>query len=102
MVENRKKNSFSTYLLCLIFMLLVAAAIVLLLPVMRELQKKQGELTELNAELNEKREESVRLNTEVADLKQSPAAVEKVAREKFGLVREGERVMKYPAPEKSK
>ena len=102
MVENRKKNSFSTYLLCLIFVLLVAAAIVLLLPVMRELQKKQGELTELNAELNEKREESVRLNTEVADLKQSPAAVEKVAREKFGLVREGEPVMKYPAPEKSK
>ncbi len=102
MAENRKKSSFSAYLLCLVFALLAAGAIALLLPVMRELQKKKSELNQLNTELNEKREESARLNTEVADLKHSPAAVEKVAREKFGLVREGERVMKYSAPEKSK
>ena len=102
MAENRKKRTFSTYLLCLVFALLVAGAAVLLLPVVRELQKKQLELNEVNAELSEKREESARLTTGVADLQHSPAAVEKVAREKFGLVREGERVMKYPAPEKSK
>lgn len=71
-------------------------------PVYRSYQKKQAELGTLNEQLNDKRDESARLNTEVGELSRSPAAVEKVAREKFGLVKDGERVIKYAVPEKDR
>ena len=102
MAENRKKGSMSTYLLLFVLALVFAAAAVLLLPVYRSYQKKQSELGTLNEKLNDRRDESARLSTEVADLTRSPEAVEKVAREKFGLVKEGERVIRYSVPEPEK
>lgn len=102
MAESKRKSTMSTYLLLFVLALVFAAAAVLLLPVYRSYQKKQAELGTLNEKLNDRRDESARLNTEVADLTRSPEAVEKVAREKFGLVREGERVIRYPVPEKDK
>ena len=102
MADNKKKSSVSTYLLIFVLVLVFAAAAVLLLPVYRSYQKKQSELGTLNEKLNDRRDESARLSTEVADLTRSPDAVEKVAREKFGLVKEGERVIRYPVPEKGK
>ena len=74
----------------------------MLWPVYQDYRKKQTELNDLNARLNDRREESARLNTEVADLKRSPEAVEKVAREKFGLVGDNESVIRYQVPEKAK
>ena len=102
MADNKKKSSVSTYLLIFVLVLVFAAAAVLLLPVYRSYQKKQSELGTLNEKLNDRRDESARLSTEVADLTRSPDAVEKVAREKFGLIKEGERVIRYPVPEKEK
>ena len=102
MAENRRKSAVSTYLLLFVLALVFAAAAVLLLPVYRSYQKKQAELGTLNEQLNDKRDESARLNTEVGELSRSPAAVEKVAREKFGLVKDGERVIKYAVPEKDR
>ena len=101
-MENRKKTPASNYLLFFILILVVAAAAVLLLPIYREYQKKQHELSELSERLNERKEERAVLNTDVAALQNSPEAVEKVAREKFDLVRDGETVMKYQLPEKNK
>ena len=102
MAENRRKSAVSAYLLLFVLALVFAAAAVLLLPVYRSYQKKQAELGTLNEQLNDKRDESARLNTEVSELSRSPAAVEKVAREKFGLVKDGERVIKYAVPEKDR
>ncbi len=100
MAEIRKKGAFSSYWLFLLLALILAGAAVVLLPVYRNYQKKQQELRERQEELNAKRDESARLNTEVSDLQSSPGAVEKVARENFGLVKEGERVIRYPQVEK--
>ena len=65
MAENRRKSAVSTYLLLFVLALVFAAAAVLLLPVYRSYQKKQAELGTLNEQLNDKRDESARLNTEV-------------------------------------
>lgn len=72
MADLRKKNStVSAYLLFLVVLLVVAAAAIMLWPVYQDYRKKQTELNDLNARLNDRREESARLNTEVADLKRS-------------------------------
>lgn len=102
MAEPKKKNQTSNYLVYFLLILIVAAAAVFLLPVFRKYQKRQLELSELNRQLDQRKEENAQLNTEVANLRNSPEAVEKVAREKFGLVKDGETVMKYQKPEKSK
>ena len=70
-------------------------------PVYLEQQKKVNELSGLQEELNSKRAVSAELSKEVNALQQSPDAVEKVAREKFKLCREGETVLEYNDPAKS-
>jgi len=100
MAESKRKSTVSTYLLLFVLALIFAAAAVLLLPVYRSYQKKQAELGSLTEQLNDKRDESARLKTDVADLRDSPAAIERVARERFGLAKDGERVIRYPVPEK--
>ncbi len=102
MAEVRKKKTVSNYLLFFVLLLIVAAAAVLLLPVYRNYQNRQAELNSLNARLAEEKIERARLNREVGGLQNSPDTVEKVAREKFGLVRKGESVLKYQSPEKSR
>lgn len=99
--HGRKKSTVSTYLLFFVLILVLAAAAVLLLPVYRDYQKKQQELAEANARLNDRKEERTELSAEVIALGRSPEAVEKVAREKFGLVKEGETVFRYDPPAKS-
>ena len=84
-----------------VLILVIAAAAVLLLPVYRDYQKKQQELAAVKEELNDRKEERTELSTEVTALGRSPEAVEKVAREKFGLVREGETVFRYDPPARS-
>lgn len=102
MTENRGKKPGSTYVLLFVLLLVFAAALVFLLPVYRSYRKKQTELSALNAQLKDKRDESAKLNTEVNELSRSPDAVEKVAREKFGLVKDGEKVIQYAESEKER
>lgn len=103
MAEAKKKtNSSKSYLLYLIIMLALLAGAALLLPVYRNYQKKQAELSALEKTLAEKQAESAELNRQVGALQTSPEAVEKVAREKFGLAREGETIYRYPQPAKVK
>ena len=103
MAEAKKKaNSSKSYLLYLIIMLALLAGAALLLPVYRNYQKKQAELQALEKTLAEKQTESAELNRQVGALQTSPEAIEKVAREKFGLAREGETIYRYPQPIKAK
>ena len=49
-------------------------------------------------ELDEKRVRRAELSREVGELQTSPTAVERVAREKYNLVRDGETVLTFPEP----
>jgi cell division protein FtsB len=96
MAESKKKPASSPYLLYLFIALLLLSGAILLLPVYRDYQKKRVELSVLQKDLAEKQGRSAELNQETAELQTSPGAVEKVAREKFSLSREGETLLTYP------
>jgi cell division protein FtsB len=62
------------------------------LPRMRALEKELAGVKDENAEL---RREAGRLRAEVKDLREDPAAVERIAREQLGLVRKSEVVFQF-------
>jgi cell division protein FtsB len=62
------------------------------MPRMRALDK---ELKGVEAENAELRRDVARLRTEVKDLRENPAAVERIAREQLGLVRKSEVVFQF-------
>ena len=67
------------------------------LPRMRALEKDLVAVEASNAAL---RRDVVRVRTEVKELRESPAAVERIAREQLGLVRKNEIVFQFDAPRK--
>src|SRR5690606_9193503 len=75
---------------------LIAVPVLLLqpqgMPRMRALEK---ELRGVEAENAELRRDVARLRTEVKDLRDNPAAVERIAREQLGLVRKTEVVFQF-------
>ncbi len=98
MAEKRGKTNFWGYILTIFLLLALAAGGAMLLPVYRAKQKKEAELMRLQHIVAEKRAERNSRAQETEALKTSPAAVEKVAREKYRFAREGETVLEYPAP----
>jgi cell division protein FtsB len=62
------------------------------MPRMRALDK---ELKDVEAENAELRRDVARLRTEVKDLRENPAAIERIAREQLGLVRKSEVVFQF-------
>ena len=56
----------------------------------------QAEITQLERELAVLRTQSDKLTTTIDKLRNDPAYIEKLAREDFGYVREGETVLKFP------
>jgi len=58
----------------------------------------KGEIEALEREVAALRVQSDKLAATVVRLRDDPAYVEKYAREDLGLVREGETVLKFPAP----
>ena len=99
--SKKENNSFGFYLTCLFFCLILLGAAVLLLPVWRDYRSKEAELIKLRAELAKLKAERNEKWQEVQALQYSPDAVEKVARERFNLVRPGDKVLEYKLPEKS-
>ena len=96
MERRKKQDSSSSYWLFLLAALVLLAAAALLLPVQREYKMKRQELDGLRRELDSKRANSAVLSKEVSDLQTSPEAVERVAREKYNLCRDGETVLESP------
>lgn len=80
----------------LIFLLIIGA--VLIFPMQRKLSEETSELRRQQKIEEARRAESNRLSSEVAELQNSPEAVEKVAREKFNLCGDGETVLGYETP----
>ena len=93
--------SFGFYLFCLLIFMILLGAAFLLFPVWKDFKNQEKQLAELRAELNALKNDRNEIMKKIADLENSPAAVEKVAREKFKLVRPGDTVLEYPAPRKT-
>lgn len=82
--------------LAVLTMSLIAVPVLVLepqgMPRMRALEK---ELQGVQAENAELRRDVTRLRTEVKELRENPAAVERIAREQLGLVRRSEVVFQF-------
>ena len=82
--------------LAVLTMSLVAVPVLVLqpqgMPRMRALDK---ELRDVEAENADLRRDVARLRAEVKDLREDPAAVERIAREQLGLVRKSEVVFQF-------
>ena len=103
-IDRNSKNAatpWGFYLFCLLLFLILIGAAVLLLPVWKEFKNQEHELAKLREEITSLKNERNEMLKKIADLEKSPDAVEKVAREKFKLVRPGDTVYVYPAPKKS-
>jgi cell division protein FtsB len=75
---------------------LVAVPVLVLEPQgMPRMRALDAELREVESENAELRRDVARLRTEVKDLRENPAAVERIAREQLGLVRKSEVVFQF-------
>ncbi len=75
---------------------LIAVPVLVLQPAgMPRMRALDVELKNVEAENAELRRDVSRLRTEVKDLRESPAAVERIAREQLGLVRKSEVVFQF-------
>ena len=98
-LENRRKRrSAASFFWYFLLLLLLLGAALLLLPVSRDYQRRRAELERGRDQLAALKEERSLRVAEAAALENSPEAVERVARERFKLVKEGETVMLYPVP----
>jgi cell division protein FtsB len=62
------------------------------------MRRKQHEIQKVNAQLDRLNKENADLGQQIKDLKTDPRTIEKIARDELGLVRNGERIFKVPAP----
>lgn len=69
-----------------------------ILPAWRDYRKTQRDVLELRKQLAGQEKEIRRLKRDIAALKNDPYAVERVAREKFGWCRDGEKIYHFDGP----
>ena len=81
---------------------LTLAVSVMLLKAWNNLNDMKHRLSTLQDEMQKKNAECLELTQEIYELKNNPHAVETVAREKFRMVKDNERVYTYPAEKKEK
>ncbi len=92
---DKKGKSIIVYFLYAIFIVVIIASAAMIWPVYRKHRRIKDYVSNLKEELKNKTDEAVKLNKQVHDLDNNPEAVEKIAREKFGLVKPGETVLIY-------
>lgn len=100
--SKRHPYDFGYLLTFLLLLVLAGAAVLLLLPSYRDYRAKKQQSVKLEKELEEVKSERDDRLKEVNELKSSPAAVEKVARERYKQVRPGETVLTYTPPGSTK
>ena len=93
---SERKKRFLLYLFYVVSILCIGAGVAVIYPVYRQCEEMEAILEESNAYAAIKRSELTKLHCQVRDLESNPAAIEKVAREKFGLCRPGETILVYP------
>jgi len=96
---EKHKKSIAIFFFYFVIILIVISAAIMILPVYRQFKIREEKVSLLHEQTALKTAESMRLHQEINDLTRDPRAIEKVAREKFGLCRKGELIMEYnPAP----
>ena len=98
MAGNQVRLPMRQLFAAVFFLLLVIAGAFLIYPARVRYRNQQRHYAALKEAAERKRAERDALAREVADLQNSPAAVEKVARVKFRLCKEGELVLYYQPP----
>ena len=93
MAINRETRR--TVLWVFIIIILAVLSAIFLYPRYKEKQAKIAELNSRKAVLAQKEEERRQLSGEVEALQNDPETVGRVAREKFGMGKDGERVVIY-------
>lgn len=93
-MEARKK-SITGFFFYFIILLMFILATMLILPVYHQFKLREAKLALLREQTALKTAESMRLHQEVNALANDPRAIEKVAREKFGMCGKGELIMEY-------
>ena len=88
-------EKFIKLLYLALFAILVVISFVLIFPAYTNLQKMKDKKDELQKKLEEKQAECLELRQLFSDLESNPKAVEKVAREKFGLCKRDEVIYIY-------
>ena len=66
-----------------------------------QLWRLRAEVQDLHREVQALEAENERLSRAIADLRDNPAVIERIAREELGLVRPGERVLRFPRTPRS-
>ncbi len=92
--HKKTTSPISTYLWYLLIAALLGGSAVLLLPVYRDLLKQRNVEQETAETLRRNKEELAEIKNENQKLT-TPAGVEKVARERFRMVKKGETVLVY-------
>ncbi|MBQ4313920.1 MAG: septum formation initiator family protein [Lentisphaeria bacterium] len=98
--KRNRKTPFFTYVGYALLLLMLAVSTVLLFPAYREYKAQQKQLAELKKELAKNKEERDAKLKMYNALERDPKAVEKVAREKYRLLKEGETVLIFRKDEK--
>lgn len=86
------------YATSFLVLVLAGSGLYFLVPAVTDYRHTQGTLEELNNNLTRQEEEEYRLREEISDLNDDPRAIERVAREKFGWCRDGEKIYHFDAP----
>jgi cell division protein FtsL len=92
-----KLEKFLKLLYFAVFAILIVISFVLIFPAYTHLQKMKDKKDELQKKLEEKQAECLELRQLFSDLESNPKAVEKIAREKFGLCKRDEVIYIYKA-----
>jgi cell division protein FtsB len=82
-------------LLCIALILLVALSYV---PLIRQNERMGREVLRLETELQKERENNRQIRQAVEAMQSDPKAVERMAREKLGLAKPGETVVRFEEP----
>ena len=98
MANNQQLAGIWTVLGIAGFIVLLLGSIAVIYPARAQYSRQLEFYAKVRAEADRKRAERDALQKEVAELQSSPEAIEKVAREKFRLCKEGEVVMYYKRP----
>ena len=80
----------------------IVMAGIFLYPRYQKKNSKYAELRQRREVLEKKQQEREKFSSEIRDLEDSPDAVSRVAREKFGMSRSGETILVYSDPVRSK
>lgn len=91
---SKLRSVVSAFLTILLFLILVFA-LTLFSPAMKRAYDVEQKLDEQKTILEKRKSARTALLREVHDLERNPAAIEKVARERFNMCKEGEIIIKY-------